>query len=142
MLPDVALLTCNAVRAIVKVLAMNTAARTVEGPFFFGGKVLELLLVPGDPLLKLSFRTSSLTFSNELLFLCCSSEFFFGKDPFELPILDALFSGHHARLSVLLHLFLPILISTSCGKVCGTFSFGLGSFLFALLSFLLVCQSR
>lgn len=138
-LPDIALLASDTVRAVIQVLAMDTTTRTVECPFLFGAQVFQLFLVLSNSFLELAFRPSGATFFDLLLFLCSPNKLLFSEDPLVFSILDALFSSHHPRLPVLFHLLLLLLFSKSSGKICSTLPLSLDGVVFALLSVHLVC---
>ena len=140
-LPDTALLTCHTVSAIIDVLAIYATARTIENPIFIVFQLLEIFLVLRDPLLKLTLRPTRATLIDALLLLSSSSNLFFCKNALEFSVFDALLACHHARLAILQHLLLFLLVTTSSSEISSPLPLSLDFVLLLLLSLKLSCYS-
>ena len=141
MLPDTALFTCHTVSAVINILAIYATARTIEHPVFIVFQLLEILLVLRDPLLKLTLRPTRASLIDAFLLLSSSSNLFFCKNALEFSVFDALLACHHARLSILQHLLLFLLVTTSSSEISSPLPLSLDFVLLLLLSLKLPCYS-
>lgn len=120
---------------------MYTTPRAVEDPLVLLGQLCQILLRPLHLSLQMPRRYPAIATFQLLLLSRKAFNLGFMEDPLVLAIFDALLTGHHTGLALILHLLLSGLLLASFSQIGLSFASGFGGFAVSPVLFFLGSQS-